>query len=148
MKSRRFHSPNPSHAFVDTSAYYALADRRDGNHGPAQAIAAQLADERRILYTTNLILAETHALVLARFGQVVALRVLQEIDISEIRVVRPEVADEQGGRAILVRYADKTFSLTDAISFAAMDRLHIGDAFTFDQHFAQYGKRVLDASSG
>jgi predicted nucleic acid-binding protein len=109
---------------VDTSAYYALADRREGNHGTARAIASQLADERRVLYTTNLILAETHALVLARLGPRVALRVLQEIDNSEIRVVRPDSADEQGGRAILVKYADKAFSLTDAISFAAMDRLH------------------------
>lgn len=143
MRSRHLSVSNHDHAFVDTSAYYALADRREGNHGVARAIAGQLANERCILYTTNLILAETHALVLARLGSSVALRVLQEIDNSEIRVIRPDDADERDGRAILVRYADKTFSLTDAISFAVMDRLHIADTFTFDLHFAQYGKRIL-----
>jgi len=148
MRLRRLYASNHGHAFVDTSAYYALADRREGNHATARAIAAQLADERYMLYTTNLILAETHALVLARLGPSIALRVLQEIDNSKIRVVRPDDADERGGRAILVRYADKTFSLTDAISFAAMDRLVIVDAFTFDQHFAQYGKRMLATPPG
>ena len=147
MKARRIEVSRFGPAFVDTSAYYVLADRREANHVAAGAIAGQLADERRVLDTTNLILAETHALVLARFGQAVALRVLQETDNSEIRIARPKDADEQGGRAILVRYADKTFSLTDAISFSVMDRLSLADAFTFDQHFAQYGKHVLRAPS-
>ena len=33
--------------------------------------------------------------------------------------------------------------MTDAISFAVMERLHITRAFTFDRHFAQYGFTVL-----
>ena len=38
-----------------------------------------------------------------------------------------------------MKYQDKDFSLTDAISFAVMERLQITQAFTFDRHFAQYG---------
>ena len=49
------------------------------------------------------------------------------------------------GRAILDRYADKDFSLTDAINFAVMDRLRLRTAFAFDRHFAQYGLDVLTA---
>jgi predicted nucleic acid-binding protein len=34
--------------------------------------------------------------------------------------------------------------LTDAISFAVMERPGIGHAFAFDRHFAQYGVALLD----
>jgi predicted nucleic acid-binding protein len=44
----------------------------------------------------------------------------------------------------LRQYDDKDFSLTDALSFAVMDRLEISEAFTFDHHFRQYGFRVPD----
>jgi predicted nucleic acid-binding protein len=33
--------------------------------------------------------------------------------------------------------------LTDAISFAVMERLRIPQAFTFDHNFAQFGWNVL-----
>jgi predicted nucleic acid-binding protein len=33
--------------------------------------------------------------------------------------------------------------MTDAISFAVMERLHITRVFAFDRHFAQYGFTVL-----
>jgi len=36
-------------------------------------------------------------------------------------------------------------SLTDAASFAVMERLRLPAAFTFDRHFAQYGFTVLVA---
>ncbi len=62
-----FLSSTLSHrVFVDTSAYYALTDRRDSRHANAQEMARRLANERRRLFTTNFMVAETHALVLAR----------------------------------------------------------------------------------
>jgi predicted nucleic acid-binding protein len=60
-------------------------------------------------------------------------------------VVRAEATDEAAARSIIYRYADKDFSLTDAISFAIMARLGLSQAFTFDKHFEQYGWRVLHA---
>jgi len=131
--------------FVDTSAYVALALSSETDHADAQAIAKQLMSERRPLFTTNFILAETHALFLARAGREVALRALDQIESSTTTVVRVSAADEQRARAVLRRYDDKHFSLTDATSFAVMERLRMREAFTFDRHFEQYGFIVLRA---
>jgi uncharacterized protein len=52
-------------------------------------------------------------------------------------------ADVQRAKAIIYQYTDKDFSLTDATSFAVMERIRVASAFTFDRHFAQYGFTVL-----
>ncbi len=66
------------------------------------------------------------------------------MDSSGIRSVWPTVEDEAAARAIIYRYEDKEFSLTDALSFAVMDRLHMSTAFTFDRDFERYGFQEAD----
>jgi predicted nucleic acid-binding protein len=127
-------------AFVDTSAHFAVIDRRDAHHDTAVVISTRLTQQRWRLFTTNYILAETHALLLTRLDRATALTFLQEIGPTTIRAA---TADEQRAREIIERYTDKDFSLADAISFSVMERLNIRYAFTFDQHFAQYGFTVL-----
>jgi predicted nucleic acid-binding protein len=126
-------------------AFYALIDRRDAEHSTADVIRHRPTRERWRLFTTNLVIAETHALSLSRLGRVIAGRVLSEIEASDTSIVRVTAADERRGRAVLAQYQDKDFSLTDAISFAVMDRLGIRSAFAFDEDFAQYGFAVLQA---
>lgn len=133
----------PRQVLIDTSAHYALVDRTDGHHAPARVILQQLAAERARLFTTNFILAETHALLLSRLGRTVALRALYEIDRSAMQVVRVTEVDEQRAWEVLTQFGDKDFSLTDATSFAVMERLGIAYACTFDHHFAQFGLTVL-----
>jgi predicted nucleic acid-binding protein len=128
---------------VDTSAFYALTDPRDENHTTAAALRNHLIAERWRLFTTELILAETHALLLARLGRSTALQLLQAIEASPTTILPATPADHRRARAILSQYDDKEFSLTDAISFAVMERLGISYAFTFDRDFTQYGFTVL-----
>jgi hypothetical protein len=128
---------------VDTSAFFALTNRRDTNHQTALAIRDRLIGERWHLFTTNYVLVETHALLLARLGRGVALRVLEEVEQSTATIVRADPGDEVRGRAIPRQYDDHAFTLADAISFAVMERLGISFAFTFDRHFAQYGSTVV-----
>ena len=100
--------------------------------------------EGRRPFTTNFVVAETHALVLARTGRAVAARLLQELDRSpDTTIVRVGVEDETRAREILAQYDDKDTSLTDATSFAVMERLGIAAVFAFDRHFAQYGFTLL-----
>ncbi len=131
--------------FVDSSAYYALADRHDENYQRATAILTHLGAEQRRLFTTNFVLAETHSLLLARLGRDNAVRILAGFSKSPATtVIRVKAKDEARAWAIIRMYEDKSFSLIDAISFAVMERLRIPQAFTFDHHFYQYGVTVLD----
>jgi predicted nucleic acid-binding protein len=130
--------------FVDSSAYYAVADPTDHHHARARATLVRLERERWRLFTTNFILAETHALVLTRRGRQIAAAVLQALDRSQATViVRVSARDERRAREIIAQYDDKNFSLTDATSFAVMERLRIDRAFSFDHNFAQYGFPLL-----
>jgi predicted nucleic acid-binding protein len=131
--------PHSRWVLVDTSAYFALADQQDRNHEAALRVRNRLIGERWRLLTTNFVIAETHALLLARLGRAIALRVLQQIDRSTTTIVRVSEGDEMRARGILSKYDDKDFSFTDAASFAVMERLRMSQAFSFDRDFAQYG---------
>jgi predicted nucleic acid-binding protein len=135
-------------ALIDTSAFFALGDRHNAVYPIARAIQDRLIGGRWRVVTTNFVVAETHALVLARRDRTDAARVLREIDGSkDLVVVRVEEGDERRAREIIYQYTDKDFSLTDATSFAVIERLGVGYAFTFDRHFAQYGFAVLSSDA-
>ncbi len=130
-------------ALLDTSAYFALVDLGEKHYPEANIIRNRLATERWRLFTTNFIVAETHALILTRLGYRYAIRFLDQIDQSPTTIVQVTGSDESRAREILRHYDDKNFSLTDATSFAAMERLKISYAFTFDRNFIQYRITVL-----
>ena len=46
-------------------------------------------------------------------------------------------------RGLYLRYADKSWSLTDCASFVIMEERNIRDALTYDHHFNQAGFRAL-----
>ena len=128
---------------VDTGAYFALAVPHDAHHSSAVRMLEALDRRPSRLFTTNFIVAETHALLLTRRGRDLAARVLAQIDRSSTTIVRVSDRDEQRAREVTHGYTDKEFSLTDATSFSVMERLRISVAFTFDRNFVQYGLAVL-----
>ena len=128
---------------VDASAYFALLDRSDISHRDALVIRDRLISERSRLFTSSFILAETHALLLSRLSRHIATRFLREMEESPTTIVWVTPADVQRARGIIYQHDDKEFSLTDATSFAVMERLGIPHAFTFDRNFTQYRITVL-----
>jgi predicted nucleic acid-binding protein len=62
---------------------------------------------------------------------------------TPITIVRVTEADEERALALIGRYRDKDFTITDATSFVVMERLSIATAFTFDDDFRQYGLAVF-----
>ena len=129
--------------FTDSSAYFALLDRRDQRHAEARAIQEWLIRQRARLFTTDLVVAETHALLLTRLSHAVATAFLRDMTQSFTTVLWVKPSDIERARELIYRYDDKDFSLTDAASFVVMERAAISAAFTFDHHFAQYGLTVL-----
>lgn len=121
----------------DSSAVLALLDARDAGHERAAAVVERLARENRPGFITNYVEVETHALLLRKLGRSAA---RDWLFAKGVPVIRATPADEDRARAILTRHADKDWSLCDAISFAVMDAQQVKTAFSFDRHFAQYGK--------
>lgn len=125
--------------FIDTGAVYALLDRDDKNHHAARRTFNALKKRRAEPFLTNFVVAETHALLIARLDAAIARRWLAG-NVWPVERVRED--DESRARDIVARYTDKTFTYTDATSFAVMERLGLKTAFAFDPHFRQYGFQV------
>ena len=125
---------------VDTSAVYALLDRSDRWHDAAKVALGRLRDRHAQPTLTNFIVAESHALLLSRLGAESA-RTWLLTNVWSVERVSPQ--DEARAKEIIGQYSDKTFSFTDATSFAVMERLGLRSAFAFDPHFAQYGFELV-----
>jgi predicted nucleic acid-binding protein len=121
----------------DSSAILALLDADDADHPQAVTVADRVAAERRPCFITNYIEAEAHALLLRKLGRVIAREWLLRAGLPVVRALPRE---EEQARAILASYADKDWSLCDAISFAVLESRRVRTAFTFDHHFRQYGR--------
>jgi predicted nucleic acid-binding protein len=126
---------------VDTSAVYALIDRSDDWHEKAKNLFKKLSEKDVDLILTNFILAETHALILSRIGHELAREWVKNL-VWKIERVKEE--DEKRAREIIIAYKDKSFSYTDATTFAVMERLKLNVALAFDNHFTQFGWQCLD----
>lgn len=113
-------------------------------HAQARKIFHDIARGEYGLVITSYVRAETHALLVGRAGRDIALRFLEDTSWVVERV-SPE--DEERAMEILRTYHDKDFSLTDAASFVVMERFGIDTAIAFDQHFQQYGFKVLQGIS-
>ena len=125
---------------VDTSGFAALANDGDGNHRIARAIWNRLRREGLTPFTTSIVVVETHALLLSRAGHAVARRWLRLNPVPEMWVSEE---DYIRGKEIVETHRDKTYSLADATSFVVMDRVGTRLAFSFDNHFDQYGLERL-----
>jgi predicted nucleic acid-binding protein len=122
---------------VDTGAWYALADRSDRHHKAAREFYERQAGTAALI-TTDLILAETFAVLSARLGQQAALTYWGALREARIPVLAPDPVDLEAAWRIAQDYSDQSFSFVDCTTFAIMERLGITDAFAFDAQFLVY----------
>ncbi|MGC9394046.1 MAG: type II toxin-antitoxin system VapC family toxin [Anaerolineae bacterium] len=132
-----------SRIFVDTWAWYALADIADADHVLAKLLNEQLLDQGHTFVTTNFVLSETVTLIRYHLHHQAAVQFWKTlhtlIGAELVRYVRVTEAHEDAAWAIFERYADQKFSYTDCTSFAVMRDLELQQVFTGDQHFATMG---------
>ncbi|HTS53826.1 MAG TPA: PIN domain-containing protein [Burkholderiales bacterium] len=126
---------------LDTSAVFALANRRDPQHARAKALF--LADRGPHLVPAG-ILAEVGYLLEARLSATAVLRFLESL-AADLTLHGGEDDLVRVGE-LVARYADLPLGLADACVVACAER-HGGAVLAFDDHFrivAREGKlRVL-----
>jgi uncharacterized protein len=120
--------------FVDTSAFYAAVDKGDREHARALTLLAT----GEPLVTTDHVVVETWLLVQRRVGHSAADAFLDGVlqGGAEIEMIEP--ADFEAARRIAMAFTDQQFSIVDRTSFAAMERLGLNRALSFDGDFAIY----------
>lgn len=120
--------------FVDTSAWYAAADRSDRSHRRATAVLST-GDS---LVTSDHVLVEAWLLLRHRLGNGPA-RTFWENLRSGVASVEPvTAADLATAAATAEAFADQDFSIVDCTSFAVMLRLGLRRAASFDDDFAVF----------
>jgi predicted nucleic acid-binding protein len=139
-----------SRVFVDTWAWYALADKADADHELAQLTNDELLDAGHTFVTTNFVLDETLTLIRYNVSHTAAVKFWQTLQklIAARLVILVRVGEDQEEAAwrIFERYADQEFSYTDCTSFAVMKALKLSRSFTSDSHFATMGFVVVPAA--
>lgn len=124
--------------FVDTSAFYALLDRDDANHGKAKKLWQTLLSEDRSLVTTNYVLVESFALIQHCLG-LDAVRGFQENVLPVVNVEWIKEAVHRSAVSALLAAGKRRLSPVDCSSFEIMRMLGIRNVFAFDPHFSEQG---------
>lgn len=129
--------------FIDTSAFYALAARRDANHGIAKRAYEDLLAEGVLFVLTDHVLAESATLIRRKLGYQAAQDFLRLIEDGEViglfDVVDIDEALLELAKEIFRKDADPKLSFVDALSIAVMRTRRIRRFFAFDQHFERAG---------
>lgn len=123
--------------FVDTSAFYALADEDDQYHHQAKAFYNSIVAKDQLV-TTDYILVECWFLIGSRLGRRAAIEFWDGLRSGIAEVLKVEPQDLEKAYQVIQRYSDQDFSLVDATSFAVMEREKIEKAFAFDPDFQIY----------
>lgn len=123
--------------FVDTGAWYAIADASDRHHDEAQRFYLAQAPGGRLV-TTDLVVTEAWTLIGAHLGRAAALTFWDALRATRTPILAVEPVDLEAAWRIVHAYPDQGFSFTDCASFAIMERLGIDEAFAFDSRFLVY----------
>jgi predicted nucleic acid-binding protein len=129
--------------FVDTSAWDALADKKDKYHTNALRFRDNTVGKYKLI-TSEYILDELYTLLLMNVGFLPTVNYKEKLDI----LIAENVLDviwidhDLAKRAwdVFEQYnADKLWSFTDCTSYVVMKELDITEVFAFDHHFEQMG---------
>lgn len=132
----------PDRLFLDASYVIAILNAKDQHHQKAISLRFRVRDAAEV-WTTEAVLVEignglsaTYRVEAANFIRLCYLT-------SNIRVVNITTRLMTDAIDLYRSRQDKTWGLTDCISFVVMDANRISDALTADKHFEQAGFRAL-----
>lgn len=128
--------------FIDTSAILAVLDRKDRFHLSASKFWEEILIEDEGVFLNSYILLEATALIQRRYG----IEILNKFHFGMVPLLDVEWVDmpkHTEAMELLFSANRRNLSLVDISAFATMRREGIRRVFTFDQHFAEEGFKVL-----
>jgi uncharacterized protein len=130
----------PNSVFVDTSAWIAFLSSRDQHHFEAEQLFRKAVAEKVRLFTTNLVIAEIHRLILHRVGAEAAASALKMIEAdARIMIVFANLSHHEAAKIWLAKFLNQKLTYTDSVSFAIMQEAGCNDFLSFDNHFLAAG---------
>lgn len=126
--------------FLDTSYVIALEIVNEDNHQVVLQHWQTLAISQPSLVTSTYIFDEIVTFFNSRNLHYKAVEIGNRlIESPEIELIEIEQKLFNQGWLYFQKYADKSYSLTDCLSFIIMQENHIAQALTLDHHFVQAG---------
>jgi len=127
--------------FGDSLYFLALVNPRDAYHVRAVEFARNW---RGVIVTTRWVLAEVGDGLSGEANRALAVRLIERVTASaRFRVTRGSDDLFERGFDLYRQREDKSWSLTDGISFVGMADEKLTEALTGDRHFAQAGFTAL-----
>jgi predicted nucleic acid-binding protein len=122
---------------VDTGAWFASIVASDANHAAA---TEWLAQDQGPLVTTDYVVSETLTLLVMRrqrrqaesFGNAIFSGQLARLHVLTLQEIL-------AAWNVFLRFDDKQWSFTDCTSKLIIEKLRLNTAFSFDNHFRQFG---------
>ena len=126
--------------FLDANFVIALEVSDDQHHNEGTEHWKTLIDIPLSLVTTSYVFDEVVTFLNSRRQHDKAVRVGNNLrSAANIELVQVDEPLFYEAWSYFGQHADKTYSLTDCVSFVLMKRLGIAEALTFDKHFVQAG---------
>ena len=124
--------------FVDTGAFFAYAVPDDEHH---QVASKWFRENRQPLITSDYVVDETLTLIRARTPGIRAIQLGGLLFSSSLAAIHYLTeSDIEAAWQVFRTFTDKEWSFTDCTSKVLIEQLGITHAFSFDQHFRQFGK--------
>jgi uncharacterized protein len=128
-------------AFADTFYYLALLSESDSAHQNALRLSHALP---RRTVTTAWVLTEVADALSAPELRALFLELYTRLRSNpNVTIIPPTAELFEQGVELYTRRPDKSWSLTDCVSFVVMRQRGLTDALTGDHHFEQAGFRIL-----
>lgn len=131
---------------LDTMFVQAFLNERDPYHPIALTFLPRVRNAKEVWITEAILVEVGNAL--GAIDRIIAAQFIAECyQTSNMRVVTVDTPLLNQALELYKSRSDKTWGLTDCISFVVMEQQALTDAVTADRHFIQAGYRALLASA-
>ena len=127
---------------LDTMFIQAFLNSRDPYHQVALAFLPRIRKAKEVWVTEAILVEVGNAL--GAINRTIAAQFITECyQTSNMRVVSVSTQLLNQARDLYASRADKTWGLTDCVSFVVMEQQGLTDAVTADRHFTQAGYKAI-----